>query len=195
MARTHAGALLVCDCYTDRGAVNPARNADVIARTHRRERAGRICRGDRSNLLRPKPCRIRADGLSAWTDVVRLSTGQAGLSVCECHVGDRRTHPTCGTTVVNSCTPVHRSLTRNSGGTCRCRGLAGGGPDHYFLTPQSRILAIRSESLPADWPWLSARDFAKPRRGQHGIKCHFMMYISRAPGVGGRAPAAPQRNL
>src|SRR5215472_9769490 len=58
----------------------------------------------------------------------------------------RRPHPTCGATVVNSCKPVHRSLARNSGGTRRCRALAGGGPDHYFLTPQSRILAIRSES-------------------------------------------------
>ena len=107
MARTNAGALLVCDCYTDHDAVNSARDVDVIARTHRRERAGRVCRGNRSNLLRPKPCRIRADGLSAWTDVVRLSTGQAGLSVCKCHVGDCRTHPTRGAGVLVA---VHRFI-------------------------------------------------------------------------------------
>jgi Aromatic acid exporter family member 1 len=53
-------------------------------------------------------------------------------------------------------------IVRNSGSTCRCRGLAGGGAGHYFLTPQSRILSTRIGGLLAAWQWPAARGFVKP---------------------------------
>jgi hypothetical protein len=136
MARTNAGALLVCDCYTDNDAVNPARATLMLS-------LERIVVSALGAYVGAIEATYFGQSLVAFGVAIFLlglmslasRLDKPGYQYASVHVGDRRTHPTCGAGVVNSCTPVHRSLARNSRGTCACRGLARAGADHYFLTP------------------------------------------------------------
>jgi len=71
-----ARSILGCDRHSRGHAVTCGRHGAVGDRADRRERTGRIDRGNRIDLLRRKPLRIRADDASSRVDIVCASLGK-----------------------------------------------------------------------------------------------------------------------